>query len=199
MKKFIFTSILTYILIGVYACDCKTITKSEEYYNSELIFLGNITQKYDSYYIIRPIEVFKGENTIVDSTFSAPIGDCLIDPELGETWLIYASYTEDGIIVSSCGHSRSFNKPFSYGDNDIPPPTSHKMPKETQILIDNIYLNKELIKLQFDIQDLRSNKQQEDLELFRIKVNNQLQLIKWLLIVIIALLIILLIAKTLRS
>lgn len=106
----LFLSIIIFIASSTYACDCKEISKAYEFEISNLVFIGTILEKFDEHVFIEPIEIFKGSNAILDSILKAPLGDCLINPNSGETWLIYAIKTNKGRIkVSTCGFSRSFN------------------------------------------------------------------------------------------
>lgn len=185
MRNFIAAFILIYVSNNSSACDCKTITKSEEQNLSSLIFLGDIIKKDDDNFTIKPIEIFKGEVSILNSTLIAPLGECLINPEIGETWLVYATLNGKGIIVSSCGYSRSFNRPISQMGSDIPPPIGYDIKKIEEILIENIYINKALNELHLDIQNLRSQRQQKEILSFEEKNNNHIRIIIFLEFVII--------------
>jgi hypothetical protein len=172
---FIFTIIASKYL---YACDCKDITKYQEYNNADLVFIGEIIQKFDTCFLIKPTEIFKGNNSILDSTCISPLGNCLINPEVGETWLVYATASEKSIKISSCGYSRSFSFPFV---GDGPPPRSNLMPSEKDYMISTIYFNKALTQLNIDIQNLRSQRQYEELEKSKSEFRYHLLQIKWLL------------------
>lgn len=151
-----------------YSSDCKTITKFEEYDKSEMIILGYITDKVDEHFNINILEVFKGEDIALGSKVQGFLGDGLINPNIGETWLLYGSFSEKGLIVNICGHSRSFNSPYSIGGYSIPPPpASNETSKEAEDLMNNIYLNRALSELHYDLMNLRHRKLQKEFTEFK--------------------------------
>ena len=187
-------AILIFIAISnkSYTCDCKEFTKAMEFDNSDLVFIGTILEMFDDHFFIKPIEVFKGSSAILDSTYKAPFGDCLINPNTGERWLIYANTTNKGIIkVSTCGYSRSFSFPYYFGKNVIPPPVPPETPKVIEILIDKVYLSEALHVLNFDIQNLRKIRLQEEISILKKETNVHIKFIKWLLVSIVTLLLLL--------
>ncbi len=195
MKKNIIFLILIFIKITAFACNCKSITIAEEYKVSDLVFIGDIIKKENGYYLIRVKEVFKGKNSIVDKVFKAFSGSCMINPEQGETWLIFADDLQDYIEISRCGNSTNFDNPFSFKEDFIPPPLSENVSEEINILIKNSYKNKAYNKLLIEINNLRNIKSNKEILNLRIEISNKLNIIKWLLISIISVLLILLILK----
>jgi hypothetical protein len=163
MLRCVFVLVFFCLTSVLYSSDCKSITKEEEYEKSNLVVLGYTLEKNEEYVIIKVIEVFKGD-IIVDSKVKAFLGDGLINPEIGETWLLYGSFLDDRINISICGYSRSFNKPYSKARGSIPPPPRlDEASRNESNLIENIYLNRALSELQFDILDLRQRKLEREL------------------------------------
>ncbi len=159
------TILLLLLFIGVktYSCDCKTITISEEFKISDMVFLGEVIKKEGDFFYIKPYEVFKGHHTIKDVVFKALLGDCLINPKCGERWLAFANDLHDYIEISSCGNATNLDIPFLNNMNFIPPPISENASKEMQLLLENSYKNKAYNHFLVEMNHLRSIRMSESL------------------------------------
>ncbi len=195
MKKKIVFFTLFLLVTKIYACDCKSVTIAEEYHVSDFVFIGDIIKKGNGYYFVKVKEVLKGDTLSVNSELKAFLGNCLINPEYGETWLIFATYSDGHIKISRCGNSTSFNRPFSFKKGFAPPPLPPGSPQEINILIKNSYESKAYNKLLLEISNLRSIRNNNEVLKIKTEINNKLNLIKWQLILIILLLLILIIIK----
>ncbi|MEM9361244.1 MAG: hypothetical protein AAGA43_01360 [Bacteroidota bacterium] len=165
-----------------YSNDCKTITKFDEYNMSEIIFLGYVTEKDSEHFTITIIEIFKGKDFSFGSKVQGFLGLGVVNPNIGETWLLYGSFSENGIVINRCGHSRSFSNPYSLASNDIPPPLAIESSKEAQDLIENVYLNRALAELQYDVMDLRQRKFQAEYTRLYDKNSDESSYLVWILI-----------------
>lgn len=182
LRYLIIILVFTFAANTSFSRECKTITKFNEYHNSEIIILGYITEKGDKNFNLEVLEVFKGDDTISGSKISGLLGEDLINPDIGETWLLYASFSEKVLVVNICGHSRSFDRPYSIGGNSIPPPpSSNENFEEAQDVINNIYVNRALSELRYDIMDLRYKKLQNQLSEFKNNNSNMRSYSMWLL------------------
>ncbi len=183
MKKNLFLLLLLLGTKQTLACDCKVISKNDDYNNSFAVFVGEIKQVSGDKFVIEPQEFFKGEE--FKSAISV-IDDCSILPNVGEIWLLYAKkYNDDEIYVSHCGSSRSFNWPFNFNSHNFPKPIRDSDASDINILL-KLNLDIALNELYTDIDNLRTKKAAEkekliwqsinELEHAQIKLVNQLSL-----------------------
>ena len=111
MKKTLLTILFLFYLSSAFACDCKIISKAENYEYSVLILTAKIDSNLNNGHVISVLETFK--NTIDKSITLIYENSCSIAPKVGETWLLYAHKVEGNkIYVSQCSWSRSFSNPI---------------------------------------------------------------------------------------
>jgi hypothetical protein len=148
---FLFVSFTTNLL----ACDCKTISKENDYNLSDFVFLGQVIEINDHSFKVYVQEVFKGDAVKSVQVFT---DDCSIYPKRGEFWLMYSTKREDGYFyVSQCGWSRSFNNPFSVNSKNLPdPPIIGGQPNNT------LNIQAALYEMQQDILSLRDIKDKKE-------------------------------------
>ncbi len=177
--------ILILFTVNSYCCDCKIISKVDQFNNSDFVFLGKITTVRADYFEVKVIEVFKGK---IKSTIKSFINNCLIYPTEGEVWLLYVK-SNDGneFDISQCGNSRSFNKPHIYTISNIPPPPPNSNNYLIYLFSDSYY-KMALIELNADISELRLIKTQNEMEKIKTKykdLNSQFTFFKWILLLLI--------------
>lgn len=131
--------------LSAQACDCSRIVNLDEarkaaFEDANLVFVGrvmSIGENFDYTYQgwfnnkifeIEVTESFKGTETGTVLKGHA-LTSCSGHPDEG-TWLIYANIDENGLIMfSTCGLSRSFNRPqqILFEGYTPQPPTKEKM------------------------------------------------------------------------
>ncbi len=192
MKKI---GLLLFLSLNVFlealGCDCKYISKQEEYNLADLIFVGEIsTVERDKFYVSM-VESLKGDKT--DSLRVVSIENCSIFPEQGETWLLYSTINEVGVMsVSKCGWSRSFQHPFQVGSRKIPPPPSPETATSLLLMVDKISKNLALSELYYDISTMRNFRLESSINEIKTKVESQgdfsfvslLVTLRWILIIV---------------
>lgn len=146
-KKIILTILFIFSLSSVFACDCKTLSKSENYEASQLVLIAKADSNFNEGHFISVLETFKG--AIDESAVFIYENTCSINLQVGETWLLYAHKVEDNkIYVSQCSWSRSFSNPICLYN------TPHQE--------DVHYQQNSLTELHDDIQQLRKLKKAQD-------------------------------------
>ncbi|BFM43869.1 hypothetical protein CFS9_25100 [Flavobacterium sp. CFS9] len=182
MIKQLLTLLLLIVSIDSYCCDCKTISKEEEYINSDLIFLGKIITVNDKFFEIKTLEVYKGKTI---KKIKSYISDCGIHPHKGEIWLLYSKKNDkNAFFISTCGNSRSFSKPFILNDANLPPPPLFDSSVSLNELNEKNYFKIASLQLRLDILNLRENKRQNELIVLRSScesLENRIELLKLIL------------------
>lgn len=162
MRKIIFIFLLASAFTKSLACNCKSISKYDDFISSDLILIGEVIKVNDLFFEIRTHEFFKGQCL---DTLVAIIDDCSVIPEKGEIWLFYGvKLGGNKIYVSQCGSSRSFKRPFSFNMNDFPKPPPPNVDEGLLKVMDELNKDKALTELHYDITSLRVNKIQADLQ-----------------------------------
>ncbi len=165
----IFSIIIGIILpVKSIACMCDYSKKhgellSEELNNSEIVFIGIVTETDENRFTFKIEELLIG--TVKDSLIHGiDIGmGCSTTPKnISERWIVYSNVSEGLISLGICGLSRSFENPYYPSIYSIPPP-----PKKNSREID-VYINeanfkiKALIELKQEIDFLKRMKGQND-------------------------------------
>ena len=135
-----------------FGCDCNYIPKEVEFQESNFIFIGKVISVESNFIVVKGQESFKGK--LIDN-IKIKIDYCSISPLKGELWLFYMTKTNNQYFVSSCGNSRSFNKPFLNNGLSIPPPSKNILNNEILEIMDDLYFKNASIELKTDILDLR--------------------------------------------
>jgi hypothetical protein len=162
MRKIIFILLLTSALTKSLACNCKSISKYDDFVASDLVFLGEAIEVSELFFKIKIYEFFKEQSS---DTLVANIDDCSIIPEKDEIWLFYANKTGNGkIYISQCSSSRSFKRPFSFSMDNFPKPPPPNIDEGLLKIMDELNKDRGLIELYYDIENLRVKKIQVDLQ-----------------------------------
>ena len=167
MKVYLYTLFLIFSINLSYSSTCKIFPEIDEYNRSEIVVLAYIREKGDKIFTIDILEVFKGEQIKLGTKLYGLLGDDFINPNVGDTWLLYGTYSDNGIKISTCGYSRSFERPFTFQRKNIPPPintiSSSSVSKQTYNLIKVMYFSRVLEQLSLDIEILRNRKRSIDI------------------------------------
>lgn len=171
-------------------CDCKYISKQEEYKSSDLIFVGEISTVEKDRFYVSMIESLKGDKT--DTLMSVFVDNCSVYPQQGETWLLYSTIDDGVRYVSKCGWSRSFQHPFQIGSGNMPLPPSPGTDASLMFMIDNTSKNKALSELYFDISTMRNERLKASIDEIRTKIESESKYdlssiestLRWILIIV---------------
>lgn len=119
-KVLVILLIITLNTFGIesQACKCKTVKSYNElinisYNSSNLVFLGELIEldTFKNEYTFLVLELFKGDKQS-DTIIYKPQTSCSIYISEKGKWIIYGDIISDNHIdISSCGASRSENKP----------------------------------------------------------------------------------------
>ena len=107
MKKSILLISLILIVRTGFACDCKVVSKDEDYKRSNNVFIGETTSINENYISVKVVENFKGNLkgvVLLNKT------SCSISPEITERWLLCANGAKE-LEVTMCGWSRELKHP----------------------------------------------------------------------------------------
>ena len=161
MKKvFLFFLLFLHSYFGN-ACHCEEFTQEKEWEDSELVFIGKITESYDDYFKIEVIEIFKNSLLNEEVVFQVQINSCSINPSKGELWLIYGQLESNNLDVSSCGYSKSMSFFSKKGSSMILPPRPlYYTDKEAEI-VKSLYESRVADQLFFTVNGLRIQKVEE--------------------------------------
>lgn len=157
--KYILTTLFFLFALDAFCCKCNTISKEFEFENSDYVFIGNVFMVADSYFLIKPLEFFKGSDLV---NVKVEINECSILPKENEYWLIYTNEIGYGLFsVSQCGWSRPLNQ--SVIDMVPPPPINDKKIDEIRT---TVYFSDRLsiLEAQLDILNLRQMKIYSEIE-----------------------------------
>ncbi len=188
MRLTAFVFLCTFLLYPNVAlcCDCKDISKMEEYDNSDHIFIGEIIMVKEYSFLVKAKEYFKGaENDL----FWVSMQDCSIIPVEGDIWLIFANtYINDSILISDCGWSRAFGKNIKLRTQTLPEPVSENHSQKPTVIDISYYKTLANMELYSDVNDLRIRKQFGEL-------NNKLNSILFIIVSILVIIIFILVRR----
>lgn len=166
---FAFLFLLIFPFLSAFSCDCKYITKNENFEHVDYVFLGKISKVYKEYYEISLIESFKKE---VPLNLTGKSDSCSISPDEGEIWLLYANRIgKRKVFISQCSWSRNFEFPYCIYSEGTPPPRPPTANRDFLHLEELQFKNMALNELYFDIFSLRSKKIKSELDNINSKVN----------------------------
>lgn len=171
MKIVIFLTSLLISSASIYACNCKTITKEDNFRLSKFIFIGKVVKTEDTFFEIEKVEVLKGDT--LNSTLIALIDECSIFPNEKEKWLFYAdSVASDSVYISQCGWSRKFT---TNNQISIPPPRMGDPERYYDWVIKDLYAKNVQRELESDINSMRYNKALNDIQILKEQIINSVE------------------------
>ncbi len=184
-------------ICSVVASDCLYISRSDDFAESDYVFLGEVVEVTDDLVKVKVNEVFKGELSDTVTVTSQRMLDLSLP---GDIWIIYAYSNNDQLFVDPCGSSRSFTHPTSFnsrGARSAVPPPPAELPSELWPLYFKLYENSALQDLYYELSVLRQQKISSNtqnitiaknlIELRLDSLDNQIQLVKWGLFVLLLL------------
>ena len=118
MKRICLFIIIILEFTNSYAETCKSVPRTQQYNNSDLIVIGEVKKTQNNEFYIQIHELFKGKwkfSNLLPITKNTNS----VELSLNEKWLLFLKKNTDSkFIVTKCSGSKNFNH-FSI---DIPPP-----------------------------------------------------------------------------
>lgn len=161
MGKIVLATFLFLYSYSTCACNCKEFTQDQEWRNSELVFIGRITEKNKDNFEVQVIEIFKNSTFTEQVVFRVEESTCSIIPSKGELWLIYGHLRKGILSVSSCGYSNSLSFNSKKGSSKILPPRPLNYTKEEHEIVMSLYDSRIADQLFFTVNGLRIQKLEE--------------------------------------
>lgn len=158
MRKVVLITSLILTGYFTHACDCLKFSQEQEWSNSELVFIGKITESYEDYFKVQALEIFKNSTFTEEVIFQVEINSCSINPSKGELWLIYGELENENLEVSTCGYSKSLSFFSSKGSSKVLPPPPLNYTNEQYEIVKSLYESRIADQLFFTVNGLRIQK-----------------------------------------